>query len=223
MGSFGRLTAGEDLPELDSAEFQHIYEGKTVLEKADPAWLLSESGVGNQWEVIDGDFHFQSSAEEDEANYVFWVLPDPEWANFSRQKGFTLEVGMKPDPEKSLGINLAAMEEVGAGYAVLKVGEDTVEWAQGTGEEMMVLSSENNRDGFHAFRIVKLPSLGGEAGLFNIYRDGVLIGEELGGAYVSEKISANRLFIGDVGTWDGGGSISFIRWDTTDAYAPEKK
>jgi hypothetical protein len=219
----GDVVATEDLPELDSANFSNFYDGTVDLENADPAWILSEAGVGNKSEVIDGVFHYQSSAEEDESSYAFWVLPDVAWANFPREKGFTLEVGLQPDSGKCIGINLAAAEEVGAGYAVLRVLENCVEWAQGPGTEMATLSSENNGNAVHVFRIVKLPSLGKEPGLFNVYRDGKLIGEELEGRYGLQEVPTNRFYIGDVGTWDSAGSISFIRWDSSGAYAPKKE
>ena len=219
----GDVFGTEDLPELDSASFSNSYDGTVALEKADPAWDLTEFGVGNKWEVVDGAFHFRSAAEDDGANYAFWVLPDVKWANFPRNKGFSLEVAMKPDAGKCIGINLAAIEEVGAGYAVLKVGARSVEWGQGDGKRTDVLDSENNGDDFHVFRIVKLPFLGDGPGLFNVYRDGKLIGEELGGNCVMQNIPANRLYIGDIGTWDSAGSISFIRWDSSGAYAPKKE
>ena len=140
--------------------------------------------------------------------------------NITSTAGYTVEARVRVNSGTGApwGVNYiqasaqTAPGATGGPDAVLSLKEDGVGWANAYA---IPLSSEDNTDDFHLYRIAQEPG----KTAFSVWRDGVLLASELGDG-VSNVDTLNRIIIGDVGGYYGGNlEYDYLRF-TSGAYAP---
>lgn len=202
-----------------SADFNYKYEADVLPDNVLPAgqeWILRAGGPGPNTASVSGGILSMSSPST-EGSYEYYESQVANWLNVTTlTAGFTVEIRLKVDTGKTYGgiqLGFASDTSVGAGLASLVLSGNNTQWL-GQG----VVNTNVNDDGFHVFRIVKLASTI-TAGKFNLYRDGVLILDDIAGTDPTFA-PPNRFFFGDYGSFDSAGDVDYVRWDTTGAFAP---
>ena len=133
------------------------------------------------------------------------------------ETGYTLEVRARVNSvaeDATLGasyLHAVAQSATGAS-SLLNLYDDKVTW--GNSASVGPLLQASNSDDFHVFRIAQEPG----ANSFSVWRDGLLIGSELGATYYNPSL--NRLILGDAGGVHGGNvDYDYLRF-SPGAYAP---
>ncbi len=216
-----------------SEDFEWQYQATVLPNQVLPAeenWILRTGGTqvpAASASIVHGT-HLQISAVS--GNHLYYEARPPNWRNdFESALGFTLELKVRVDPGTTFGVNLAFDEGatvLGAGRApILRIDAAGTSWQVNSGSTTIfeTIHTARNDDGYHLFRLVKLPSSGSVAGAYNIYRDGVLIAENIAGANANMQ-GLDRFFFGAIGSALAGTDVSaqveWVRWDASGAFQP---
>jgi hypothetical protein len=233
----GLQTAIATLAQVDSSAFTYKYEMDVAPTTQDIApgtgvdwdWYTNHgSGIalyGPESFTANGGFvngdgtvttaggNWQFQLESDQGNAA------EAWHNISAASGYTIEVRMQTAQAsgalESIGI-MTGVENVGQAASLL-VGDNKVIWGlhdYTTGAQ--ALDSNANNDVMHTFRIAQLPG----QSTFEVWRDGVQIGTDLGGAPGLSALTLPFALLGaSTGEDRGANVIDYVRI-TSGAYAP---
>lgn len=153
---------------------------------------------------------------------TYWRTTDSAWKNLvTANTAFTVEFAAKINSctlgngDRTLQFWAATPRATGSG--VLNIGMNHVYWQPSSSMDANIeLDSSDNSDHKHVFRITYD---GASSTGFTVWRDGVKIGENLGGNQTWTGANFNMVRFGIPGTTVGGAfNIYYIRWDTTGAY-----
>ncbi|MBR3085148.1 MAG: hypothetical protein IKH04_01970 [Kiritimatiellae bacterium] len=153
---------------------------------------------------------------------TYWRTTDSAWKNLvTANTAFTVEFSAKINSctisggDRTLQFWAATPRATGSG--VLNIGMNHVYWQPTSSMDANIeLDSSDNSDHKHVFRITYD---GASSTGFTVWRDGVKIGENLGGNQTWTGANFNMVRFGIPGTTVGGAfDIYYIRWDTTGAY-----
>lgn len=193
----GRSYEGDELPPNNpGALFVRVAVGQSVVEH-----------------VEEGSLSFQTENPGDTLSYGVGNLASGKrqssgwWTDHAdRSKGYSVEFRVRALPLPAMFNFIASYDDAEPENNVLSIDAETTKWGK------QILSREINDDDFHVYRIVREP----KENLYQVWRDGALIGSDLGGSIAAE----NRFWFGDWGGRQGGGTLDFLRWDTSGAYSP---
>ncbi len=152
----------------------------------------------------------------------YWRTTDSAWKNsVTADTAFTVEFAAKINSctlgngDRTLQFWAATPRATGSG--ILNIGMNHVYWQPTASMDANIeLDSSDNSDHKHVFRITYD---GASSTGFTVWRDGVKIGENLGGNQTWTGANFNMVRFGIPGTTVGGAfNIFYIRWDTTGAY-----
>ena len=215
----------------DSADFNWKYEMQTEgpypmdVKPSDQdldengTWDFHEDGNGGTASVLDGILTINCTKDKKRS---FISDADAEiWRNqgFTYQNGYTFETRFKIISQAagvSDGtISLHAVPAESNQRSYINLWEDKITWGTST---QTTLDTNDNTDDFHVIRVAQEPTTVTGDEIFSVWRDGVLLADDLGGVYYSSFL--NRMFFGDVGSSGGGeAQIDYFRF-TEGAYAP---
>lgn len=204
-----------------SEDFNYKYEANilpnAITPLADSYILRAGTAGGANSAGVAGGFLTTSSPT---SSFLYYETRAGNWLDVADlSAGFTAEIRVKVGTGKTFGgiqLGFASDTSPGAGLAgLILTGTDT-QWRVSSTVDT-ILDTADNDDDFHVFRLIKLPSTVSAAGKFTLYRDGVLILDDVAG----QNTSADRLFFGSYSsTWDSAGQVDYFRYDTTGAFAP---
>lgn len=201
---------GAIIQQMDSADFTYKTEmdgsGQLKINDNGTDWNWDKDNNGGTNTLSGGILTYDSinSVKND-----WWV--SNTFPSADKSEGFTVEFSVKAiDSDNDIAIQFLTSPASNIARGVTYIGLNHVYWNGTTSTNF--ISTANNKDGFHVFRIAYDVT----AAKYYIWRDGVLIGDDLTGA----NNSAAALNFGDAtGSFAGSASIDYIRW-TTGAYAP---
>ena len=195
----------------DSADFSYKYE--MIIEPSDED--VDSNGTndfGNSNGTVDGSGIMTMVANglyNSAAIGQAWDVMNPSFVT-----GYTLEIRVKiisqSESTGTMAIN-GSLPDVANANSWLNIGTNSAKWYSG-GD--ILLDSSDNTDAFHVFRIVQ------QAGQikYNVWRDGVLIGEDLG--LGMSYTGLDRMLFGDPGgNWGGTSEVDYMRF-IKGVYAP---
>lgn len=215
---FAAITQSQGLTLRASDQFSDYLAGRSyegdVLPAANTAapFIRKASGTITSEFVSGGALTFQTE-NPGTLNYQVGNLSpaggtSPAWwtDNVDPAKGYTVEFRVQALTGAYEFNFIASLTNAVADDQVLTIEEGVTRWGS------TVLSLASNDDAFHLFRLVREPNLN----QYQVWRDGVQIGTNLTGSVAAE----NRFWFGDWGGKPGGGTLDYLRWDTSGAYAP---
>jgi hypothetical protein len=153
------------------------------------------------------------------------INPDEVWPNaqVTLESGFSVEVRARVHSDVGTdGAFHVSPSSSGGAFGWLHVGIDDVNWAINAAGGPFPLATGLDNTQWHVYRLVQLPqtdpTLDPGSERYQVWRDGVLIGEDLAPGY--GNTAYNFLRFGDTGGRNGGNfDFDYVRF-TSGAYAP---
>ena len=151
---------------------------------------------------------------------AYWDTTDAVWKNLvGADTPYTIEFRVKINGTTQSGADRALNVMAGSTGAVgnLFLGTNSVQWCLSTKDAgtFVTLDDSDNTDGWHIFR---LAYEGSTRHGFTVWRDGVVLGEQLVDCVNFYKLSGNALGLvrfGKAGGFnDGSWKLDYIRWET---------
>jgi len=204
----------------DSSLFPKKFEMLTAAGEVDPAgniaeWTRSTGGTFSA-SLSGGALNVNTLGNIN--NNISWT--SATWVALSNPTvGWTVEVSVRVDDTlydgtangADRGIQIFAGDNVRG--QIISIGKSrTLIGHPSTAVALTQLSTANNADTFHVFRIAR----DANATVLQVWRDGVQIGVNIGSSF-----TADQLYFGDgTGNFSSSAAFEYVRWDTTGAYSP---
>ncbi|MBI4472408.1 MAG: PEP-CTERM sorting domain-containing protein [Acidobacteria bacterium] len=192
---------------LDSGSFAHLYEGNVY---PTTGGVFTEFQTGSATASTDGNV--LTIVSPGASDNLAWY--PASWAGESNPAiGLTVEVRLKAYATTAVDGNFRLFGGDGsaANNIAVQVGPSFVRG--GTIAGPTVISTADNTDGFHVFRLAK----DGGSGVYQIWRDGVQIGTDIAGAVYSFDMMEWTDGSGDI---YGQVDVDYFRWDLTGGFSP---
>ncbi len=217
-GAYAPPTPNDKSRRKASTDFPVQYEMKSDDELISPSANASDWKIGGSGATITKSGGILSVTTGGKSAY--WDTQDAKWKNIvDADTPYTIEFRVKINKTTQSGADRAFNFMAGTYGPVgdLFVGTNSVQWClntSGTGT-FLTLDASDNTDAMHSFRIAYS---GGGRHAFTIWRDGVVIGENLVDCTNFYKLNtANALGIVRFGKGgglnDGSWDLDYIRWD----------
>ena len=210
-------------PPLASGSFAYAYEfdgTDTLVGPGDPLPenIDNYSPAGADWFVgagAPGTTATNGSIQHVATSSGNWWEVNPVWnsVGITSASGYTIELRVRitagsGPAQKVMGVLGGPLASTTSG-TFLNLAEDEVIWRT----TVLPLGSGDNTDAMHVFRVAQRP---GEE-TFLVWRDDVLIGQDLAGGHDSFP---GRMILGDIGAaWTGAADIDSFRF-TPGAFSP---
>ena len=209
----------------DSANFGYKYEADAALPTVEDSgagktnWtFFDHASVDAGFEVSDGVLSYSTMAYSTGGEWFYsnTAVPDSAWVNqVSSSTSYAVEFRTKVTGGKGNVPGLHFIVDNGAERLWINIDTDHVAIGSGGAETRVLADGLDNASEFHDYRL----TFDATTGKYQLWRDD----ERIGADFDAPLSSVGKyLGFGDATSQGfGAAEIDYIRWDPTDAYAPE--